>query len=55
MDSTTFLQPSIDAAVMTPNPVSINQMLRLAITVSEIEIILQPVYYYAGEIYAGEA
>lgn len=49
-----LLIPQILAALITPNPATINQKITITVTVSEIEKILEPTYFYSGEIYAGE-
>lgn len=51
---TTLLKPSIDSATITPNPVSQNAPFLIAISVSEIEIILEPLIIYCGTFYCGE-
>lgn len=53
-DSITVLLPQITAASVSPNPASINAKATLTVTVTESVITLEPYYYYAGEIYAGE-
>lgn len=54
-DGLTLLTPSIDAANLTPNPVSINARITLSITVTEKTIYLEPAFFYAGEVFSGEA
>lgn len=49
-----LLIPQILAALITPNPATINQKITITVTVSEIEKFLEPTYFYSGEIYAGE-
>ncbi len=49
-----LLIPQILAALITPNPAEINSKITITVTVSEIEKILEPTYFYSGEIYAGE-
>ena len=44
----------ISGAVLTPNPADINSKVKLAVTVSETIKILEPYYYYSGDLYAGE-
>lgn len=46
--------PRIDAVSIVPNPSQINQTLSISVTVSEFQKVLEPVYFYAGELYAGE-
>lgn len=51
---TTLLKPSIDGVTITPNPVNQNTAFLIAISVSEIEIILEPTTVYCGTFYCGE-
>ncbi len=46
--------PRIDSASISPNPVGFNTKFLLSVLVSEETIILEPYYYYSGDIYAGE-
>lgn len=48
------IKPKILSAVFTQNPVDINQQTVLAVEVTEEIKILQPYYYYSGDIYSGE-
>lgn len=50
----TLLKPSIDNATITPNPVNQNTAFLIAISASEIEIILEPIVIYCGSFYCGE-
>lgn len=52
--SYTLLIPQIDSVTMTPNPVNANTSYLIAIAVSEIEQILEPILIYSGTFYAGE-
>ena len=52
--SYTMQIPQVTAATIAPNPVSIRGAVKLSVTVTEIQVILQPETRYAGEIYAGE-
>lgn len=52
--SYTLLKPSIDNATISPNPVEQNKQFLIQITVSEIEIELEPVTVYCGTFYCGE-
>ena len=52
--SYTLLVPQIDAVSITPNPVNQNAAFLIAITVSEIEQILEPILIYSVTFYAGE-
>ena len=44
----------IASAVFTPNPVNINSTTKLSVQVTEAVKILEPYYYYSGDLYAGE-
>lgn len=44
----------IASAVFTPNPVNINSTTKLSVNVTETVKILEPYYYYSGDLYAGE-
>ena len=44
----------ITSAVFTPNPVNINSTTKLSVEVTETVKILEPYYYYSGDLYAGE-
>lgn len=44
----------ITSAVFTPNPVNINSTTKLSVNVTETVKILEPYYYYSGDLYAGE-
>lgn len=48
------VSPVFASAVITPNPVSINQTITLAVFVSDELRILQPEVWYSGELYSGE-
>lgn len=52
--SYTLLVPQIDAVSITSNPVNANTSYLLAITVSEIELILEPITIYSGTFHSGE-
>lgn len=45
----------IVSAQIAPNPAEINKKITLTVEIKEITIVPKPVYYYAGELYAGEA
>lgn len=49
-----LLKPQIDSAVITPNPVDHNKPFLIKVSVSEIEVILEPVIVYCGTFYCGE-
>lgn len=51
---TQVLIPSIDAAAITPKPVNINAKFKISVTVTEETKILEPYFYYSGDIYSGE-
>lgn len=44
----------IASAVFAPNPVNINSTTKLSVEVTETVKILEPYYYYSGDLYAGE-
>lgn len=52
--SYTLLIPQVDAVSIAPNPVNANTSYIIAIVVSEIEQILEPILIYSGTFYAGE-
>ena len=52
--SYTLLVPQIDSVSIGPNPVNANTSYLIAITVSEIEQILEPIIIYSGTFYSGE-
>lgn len=52
--SYTLLIPKIDSVSITPNPVNANTSYLIAIAVSEIEQILEPIMIYSGTFYSGE-
>lgn len=47
--------PKIAAAVLLPNPATINGKVKLQVTVIEESVIVYPSYYYSGDLYAGES
>lgn len=47
--------PQIDSASVTPNPVDANASFKISVSVSEMQKILHPEWYYSGEVYAGES
>ena len=50
----TLLKPKIDNANIAPNPVDQNKEFLIQISVSEIEVILEPTINYCGAFYCGE-
>lgn len=52
--SYTLLVPKVDTVSIVPNPVIANTSFLIAIAVSEIEQILEPIIIYSGTFYAGE-
>lgn len=52
--SYTLLVPQVDTVTIVPNPVNANTSFFIAISVSEIEQILEPILIYSGTFYAGE-
>ena len=51
---TTLLKPRVDTVTITPNPVNQNTSYFIAISVTEIEIILEPILIYCGSFNCGE-
>lgn len=49
-----LLKPQIDTATLTPNPVEQNKSFLIEVSVSEIEIVLEPTVIYCGTFYCGE-
>lgn len=49
-----ILKPSIDNVTITPNPVAANTPYLLTVTVTEVEVELEPIIIYCGTFYAGE-
>ena len=50
----TLSKPKVDAATIAHNPVDQNKQFLIQISVSEIEIILEPTVIYCGTFYCGE-
>lgn len=50
----TLLKPKINNVVIDPNPVDQNKQFLIQVSVSEIEIILEPTVIYCGTFYCGE-
>lgn len=50
----TLLKPQIDNAIIAPNPVDQNSPYLIQVSVSEIEVILEPTIIYCGSFYCGE-
>lgn len=48
------ISPVFHSATITPNPVNINVQIKISITVTDELVILEPEYWYTGELYAGE-
>lgn len=48
------IMPSVDSASISPNPAHINQYITISVSVSEDLILLDPVWFYSGQIYSGE-
>ncbi len=49
-----ILVPEITSVAITPNPVNANTSFLIAISVTEIEQILEPIIIYSGTFYSGE-
>ncbi len=52
--SVTILVPSFQSASIVPNPVNANTAYLLAISVTEVEIEIQPFIRYCGAFICGE-
>lgn len=50
----TILKPNISSVMITPNPVSTNTSFLIAISVSEMEISIEPSIKYCGTFKCGE-
>lgn len=46
--------PRVTAADISPNPVNVRSTFKISVTVTEVEEQLTPVWYFSGELYAGE-
>lgn len=46
--------PKITAATISPNPVNVRSTFKISVTVTEVEEQLTPVWYFSGDLYAGE-
>lgn len=46
--------PKITAAAISPNPVNVRATFKISVTVTEVEEQLTPVWYFSGDLYAGE-
>ncbi len=46
--------PKITAATISPNPVNVRETFKISVTVTEVEEQLTPVWYFSGDLYAGE-
>ena len=55
METITITVPEITAVELTPNPVDAKAQYTILVTVIEKTIELSPYWYYAGDIYTGEA
>lgn len=49
-----YIMPQVDEAGINPNPVNINQLITISVSVSEELVILEPVWFYSGQIHSGE-
>ena len=47
--------PKIESASFTVNPVDMNSPTKLIVSVVDQQVILEPYFYYAGDLYSGEA
>lgn len=46
--------PRVTAADISPNPVNVRSTFKISVTVTEVEEQLTPVWYFSGDLYAGE-
>lgn len=46
--------PKITAATISPNPVNVRSTFKISVTVTEVEEQMTPVWYFSGDLYAGE-
>lgn len=53
-DKYSILIPVITSSLFSVNPVDMNSKTVLSVTVTENTIILEPDFFYSGEIYSGE-
>ena len=53
-DTVSVSVPDITAATITQNPVNVRATFKISVTVAEKTIELDPVWYFAGDLYAGE-
>ena len=53
-DEYSILIPEITAAAFSVNPADMNIKTVLSVTVIEKTVILEPDFFYSGEIYSGE-
>jgi hypothetical protein len=49
-----ILKPQINSVTITPNPVNANTAFFIAISVSEVEVVLEPILIYSGTFACGE-
>lgn len=52
--SYTLLVPAVHTATITPNPVNHNAAYLIAVAVTEIELLIEPIIRYCGMITCGE-
>lgn len=53
-DTISITLPEIAAVSVAPNPVPAGAQYTVTVTVTEKTVILSPVWYESGEVYAGE-
>lgn len=51
----TILTPDITGVALAPNPVAFGDLVAVSLTITERNVVLEPVWYYCGEIFCGEA
>ena len=53
-DPYVIYRPEIRSAVLTPNPAGINTSVRVSVSAEDVRVVLEPVWFYSGELYSGE-
>lgn len=46
--------PEVTACTLSPNPIGQSATLSIAVTIVDQTVILEPYYYFSGDINAGE-
>jgi hypothetical protein len=50
-----YSKPVVLSASLEPNTAACNEQITIIVEVDEITVKLEPVWFYSGEIYSGEA